>query len=169
MGRPYNSFRWCAVFRLDRVGGVYGQVALGGWVSTNYAALACSDLPTCHGSWLPAMDFANAFHVIQSLGVGPDGELLTLEALRAIHWTHRIGALVTLVLVVGFVCSLKKMASGRTPALFLLAMLGVQILLGLSNVWFSLPIPVAVAHNGVASSLVVLMLLINLRLAKGSY
>lgn len=145
-----------------------GQVVLGGWVSTNYAALACSDLPTCHGSWLPAMDFANAFHVLRPLGAGPDGELLTLEALRAIHWTHRIGALVTLVVVVGFAYSLMKLVSGRTPAKFLLAMLGVQILLGLSNVWFSLPTPVAVAHNGVAASLVVLMVLINLRLAKGS-
>ena len=115
------------------------------------------------------MDFANAFHVLRPLGVGPDGELLKPEALRAIHWTHRIGALATLVVFAGFAYSLMKLASGRTPAKFLLAMLGVQILLGLSNVWFSLPIPVAVAHNGVAATLVALMVLINLRLAKGSY
>lgn len=80
---------------------LFAQITLGGWVSTNYAALACTDLPTCHGAWMPNMDFANAFHVIRPLGVGADGEYLTIEALRAIHWMHRVGAIVT-VLIVGF-------------------------------------------------------------------
>ncbi|MEP7155347.1 MAG: COX15/CtaA family protein [Betaproteobacteria bacterium] len=142
------------------------QITLGGWVSTNYAALACSDLPTCHGAWIPAMDFANAFHVIRPLGVGPDGELLTLDALRAIHWTHRLGAIITLLVVGGFAISLMKIESGRKAARMLLVLLGVQILLGISNVAFSLPLPIAVAHNGVAAILFALLLLINLRMAK---
>ena len=64
-------------------------------MSTNYAALACTDFPTCHGRWMPAdADFANAFHVVRELGMTADGELLSNQALTAIHWTHRLGALI---------------------------------------------------------------------------
>ena len=143
------------------------QIALGGWVSTNYAALACSDFPTCHGAWIPAMDFANAFHVIRPLGVGPDGELLTLEALRAIHWTHRVGAIVAMLVAGGFAMSLMKVESGKKAARMLLVLLVAQVLLGLSNIVFSLPLVIAVAHNGVAAVLFAWLLLINLRMAKG--
>jgi heme a synthase len=147
---------------------VFAQIVLGGWVSTNYAALACQDLPTCHGVMMPTMDFANAFHVIRPLGVGPDGQLLRLEALTAIHWTHRVGAMVTLLVVGAFAWRLMKIEAGRKAAAMLLALLGVQILLGLSNVWFSLPLPVAVGHNGVAAILFAWMVIINLRLFKDS-
>lgn len=145
---------------------VFAQIVLGGWVSTNYAALACQDLPTCHGAMMPEMDFANAFHIIRPLGMGPNGELLRLEALTAIHWTHRVGAMVTLLVVGAFAWRLMKIEAGRKAASMLLALLGVQILLGLSNVWFSLPLPVAVGHNGVAAILFAWMVIINLRLSK---
>ena len=72
------------------------QIALGGWVSANYAALACPDLPLCRGQLAPPMDFGNAFHVVRELGRTAEGELLPLEALTAIHWTHRLFALVVL-------------------------------------------------------------------------
>ena len=143
---------------------LFGQIALGGWVSTNYAALACADLPLCDGKLLPAMDFANAFHIVRPLGIGPDGELLKLEALRAIHWTHRIGAVIAVLVVGSFALMLLKIETGRRAAKMLLLMLTVQVLLGISNVWFSLPLGVAVAHNGVAALLFALLLLINLRL-----
>ena len=143
-----------------------GQIVLGGWVSTNYAALACADLPTCHGVWIPEMDFANAFHVIRPLGVGPNGELLTNDALRAIHWAHRLGAIVTVLVVGGFALVLLRVESGTKVARMLLALLLLQVILGVSNVWLGLPLPVAVAHNGVAAMLFSLLLLINLRLAK---
>lgn len=146
---------------------LFGQIVLGGWVSTNYAALACADFPTCHASWLPQMDFANAFHVIRPLGVGPNGELLTIEALRAIHWTHRVGALVTMLIVGAFALRLLKIEAGRKAANMLLALLVLQVLLGISNVWFSLPLLLAVAHNGVAALLFAWMLLIDLRLTRG--
>ncbi|MFN5030031.1 MAG: COX15/CtaA family protein [Burkholderiales bacterium] len=136
---------------------LFMQIVLGGWTSTNYAALACVDLPTCNGKWLPEMDFANAFHVIRPLGVGPDGELLTIDALRAIHWMHRLGAIVV-VLVVGFFSwRLAKTESGRMVGKMLGVMLALQVLLGLSNVWFSLPIWVSVAHNGLAALLMALI------------
>ena len=143
---------------------LFGQIALGGWVSTNYAALACADLPLCDGKLLPAMDFANAFHIVRPLGIGPDGELLKLEALRAIHWTHRIGAVIAVLVVGSFALMLLKIETGRRAAKMLLVMLTVQVLLGISNVWFSLPLGVAVAHNGIAALLFALLLLINLRL-----
>jgi len=154
-------FGWFALIVL------FGQIVLGGWVSTNYAALACMDFPTCNAAWVPAMDFANAFHVVRPLGVGSNGELLTIEALRAIHWTHRVGALVTLLVVGGFAIALLKIESARKAAKMLLALLGVQLILGVSNVWFSLPLPVAVGHNGVAALLFGWLLLIDLRFVRG--
>jgi heme a synthase len=142
------------------------QITLGGWTSTNYAALACTDLPKCHGEWVPAMDFANAFHIIRPLGVGPDGELLTIEALRAIHWLHRVGAIITVIVVGVFAWQLVRVDGGAKVGRMLAALLGIQVLLGLSNVWFSLPIAVAVAHNGVAAILFALMIVVLFRLSR---
>jgi cytochrome c oxidase assembly protein subunit 15 len=140
------------------------QITLGGWVSTNYAALACRDLPTCQGAWLPAMDFANAFHVVRELGQTASGELLSLSALTAIHWAHRVGAM----LVAGYLLVLGAMLAGagmRSEGVLLVAMVVLQFCLGLSNVWFGLPLGIAVAHNGGAALLVVLLTVINFRVA----
>jgi heme a synthase len=142
------------------------QIALGGWVSTNYAALACADLPTCHGAWVPEMDFANAFHIIRPLGVGPDGKLLTMQALTAIHWAHRVGAMVATLVLGGLAWRLLGIAEARKAAWLLLALLACQIALGFGNVWLSLPLYVSVAHNGVAALLFAWLLVINLRLSK---
>src|SRR3989338_8683551 len=96
------SARWPALpalsVRLRRLAAlglllVIGQIALGGWVSSNYAAVACVDLPTCHGQWWPAMDFANGFHLTQHIGPNYLGGQLDSDARTAIHMTHRIGAL----------------------------------------------------------------------------
>ena len=140
------------------------QIMLGGWVSTNYAALACTDFPLCNGEILPAMDFANAFHIIRPLGMGPDGELLKLEALRAIQWTHRLGAVIVVLIVGSFALSLLKLQSGRKAAKMLMGLVVLQLSLGVSNVWFSLPIWIAVAHNGMAAILFAQLMLVNLRL-----
>ncbi len=158
-----TAVRRLAIFSLAVL---FMQITLGGWVSTNYAALACSDLPTCNEVWFPGMDFANAFHIIRPLGLGPDGNLLTNEALTAIHWTHRFGAMVTAVLLGVFAWRLASAEAGRSAARVLLVLLAIQILLGLSNVWFGLPLAVAVAHNGVAAILFSWMMVVNLRLAK---
>ena len=139
------------------------QISLGGWVSTNYAALACSDLPTCRGAWVPEMDIANGFHVIRELGVGADGETLTIEALTAIHWMHRVGAVIAFV-VVGALAIALRLSGHAALGSALLAVLVLQVLLGLANVWYSLPLPLAAAHNGGAAALVILMVLINYRL-----
>ena len=132
-------------------------------IRDSYAALACADFPTCQGQWVPEMQFAHAFHVIRQLGVGPDGQLLTLEALRAIHWTHRVGAMVTALVLGGFAALLFRRNAGKLGGM-LLGLLGLQIALGIANVLGSLPLPIAVAHNGVAALLLGWMVLINYRL-----
>jgi cytochrome c oxidase assembly protein subunit 15 len=157
---PVAALLWPARLALAAV---VIQIVLGGWVSTNYAALACTDLPTCQGQWWPAVNFPDGFHVIRELGKTGDGENLSLQALTAIHLVHRIGA-VAVALIVGWTA----WRTLRTPGigvlgLALLAMLTVQWVLGLSNVWFSLPLPVAVAHNGGAAVLLGLTLVLNFR------
>lgn len=126
---------------------VFVQIALGGWVSANYAALACSDFPTCQGQWWPAMDFAQGFTLHRELGETASGELLSLQALTAIHWTHRLMALIVTLYLLWLASRLFKISGYARIAVMLLVTLGGQILLGISNVVFSLPLPVAVAHN----------------------
>lgn len=139
------------------------QIVLGGWVSTNYAALACVDFPKCAGEWVPPMEFEHAFHVIRPLGVGPDGQFLTLHALRAIHWIHRVGALVTTLVLMILAWQLAR-HGWRTLARGLVALLVLQVLIGVGNVVWSLPLPLAVAHNGGAALLLGWLVLINFRL-----
>ncbi len=139
------------------------QLLLGGWTSTNYAALACQDLPTCHGQWWPQMNFADAFHVLRELGKTGEGAYLPMEALTAIHMSHRLGAIVV-TLFVGWL-GLRALSAPGAGGLggALLAALALQIALGLSNVLFSLPLPVAVAHNGGAALLLSVLVVLNFR------
>jgi cytochrome c oxidase assembly protein subunit 15 len=141
------------------------QIALGGWTSTNYAALACTDLPTCHGAWWPQADYANAFHLVRELGMTAEGALLSLDALTAIHWMHRLGAVVAgaYLLVLGAVLMRHQALAGLGRAL--LGGVLLQVLLGVGNVLFSLPLPLAVAHNAGAALLLLLVVGINYRVA----
>ena len=142
------------------------QIALGGWVSTNYAALACSDFPTCQGEWWPPMDFSNGFHLLHNLNKDASGHLISMAALTAIHVTHRIGALISLVIVGWLATRLLKLPMMKKIGSFLLGMLFVQISLGIANVYFSLPLPVAVAHNAGAALLLVTLVVINSRVTQ---
>ncbi|TMH29587.1 MAG: heme A synthase [Betaproteobacteria bacterium] len=132
------------------------QGALGGWVSANYAALACPDLPLCSGQ---AMDFANAFHVVRELGRTSEGELLPLAALTAIHWTHRLFALVALAAVLAAAARAWRYA--RPLALTVAILVILQFVLGLANVALGLPLPLAAAHNALAALLVVALVVLN--------
>ena len=135
------------------------QIALGGWVSSNYAALACPDLPLCHGEAVPAMDFANAFHVVRELGQTPDGELLKPEALTAIHWSHRVFAVVVVVLVGWAAFSAFKVM--KALGILIAGLLLLQFALGIANVAFSLPLPLAAAHNAGAALLLLALVVLN--------
>ncbi|MEZ5651364.1 MAG: COX15/CtaA family protein [Burkholderiaceae bacterium] len=139
------------------------QISLGGWTSTNYAALACTDLPTCQGRWWPDADFTHAFHVFRELGQTPDGAPLTSATLTAIHLTHRIGAVFASILLLAMALAARRRQGLAGPANLLLALLVAQWTLGLSNVAFSLPLPVAVAHNGGAAALLAVLVVLLFR------
>ncbi|MEY3200584.1 MAG: hypothetical protein RIR70_134 [Pseudomonadota bacterium] len=143
------------------------QIALGGWVSTNYAALACTDFPTCQGSLVPQMEFAHAFHIFRDLGETADGQMLPLPALTAIHWVHRVGALIVATFLLLFAARLMRAPGMRALGIWLAALVSVQCLLGVANVWFSLPLALAAAHNAGAAALVMLMVVINFRARQG--
>jgi cytochrome c oxidase assembly protein subunit 15 len=135
------------------------QLALGGWVSANYAALACPDLPLCRGQMLPPMDFRDAFRVVRELGQTAEGKPLSLDALTAIHWTHRVFALVVLG-VVGLAAACARRELPRLAAL-VGALVALQFALGVANVAFSLPLPLADAHNAGAALLLASLVVLN--------
>lgn len=142
------------------------QIALGGWTSANYAALACPDLPTCHGEWWPAADFAQGFNVFQHVGPNYLGGLLDNHARTAIHLTHRLGALVVTVVLLLLAIGLWRSGSGqaRQMAVLLCGVLGLQVALGISNVHWALPLPIAVAHNAVGALLLLVLVAIMHRI-----
>ena len=139
------------------------QIALGGWVSTNYAALACRDFPTCNGVWFPEMDFAHAYRVFRELGQTVDGDPLPYAALTAIHWTHRVGALIVTLIAGSLAARLFGRPRWRKLGAFLGIALFAQIGLGISSVVLFLPLPVAVAHNAGAAALLCITLTVSLR------
>jgi cytochrome c oxidase assembly protein subunit 15 len=143
------------------------QIVLGGWVSANYAALACPDLPGCRGVAVPGMDFANAFHVLRELGRTGEGELLSLDALVAIHWTHRMFALVVVAVVSATAWIAIRERSLRGLGSVLLGLLALQFLLGVLNVALSLPLPLAAAHNAGAALLLSTLVVLNFCAFKG--
>lgn len=140
---------------------LFMQIFLGGWTSTNYAALACTDFPTCHGLWIPDMDFKDAFHMVRELGQSADGGALTLAATTAIQWTHRVGALVVLIYLgtLGWLL-LKNRQLTRLSQALLLALVS-QIGLGIANLLLHLPLVLAVLHNFTAGLLVVILVTLN--------
>lgn len=138
---------------------VFCQIALGGWLSSNYAALACGDFPSCHGQWWPEMDFRRGFDVFQEVGPNYLGGLLDSEARTAIHVAHRLGALAVAALVLGLGTALLTIPwpGARRLALALAGALALQIGLGIANVLLGLPLAIAVAHN-LGAALVMLVL-----------
>jgi cytochrome c oxidase assembly protein subunit 15 len=133
------------------------QIALGGWVSTNYAVLACTDFPTCHGQWWPTMDFAEGFALRRHLGLNAQGSTLEMDALTAIHYTHRLMAYVVLAALLAMAWALWRLAApdARRWALFLVGVALWQAATGVSNVVLGWPLLAAVSHTGGAAVLVV--------------
>jgi cytochrome c oxidase assembly protein subunit 15 len=150
------------------------QIALGGWVSSNYAGISCMGFPACSGQWWPTLNLKEAFDVIHPIGLNYQGGLLDIQARMTIQWVHRLGAL--LVWVYWLVSSIylwKKVPdfSVRFTIFVLQSFLNLQILLGIANVVYLLPLPVAVLHNGMgllvlASSIVLTCLLVGQRESK---
>jgi cytochrome c oxidase assembly protein subunit 15 len=145
---------------------LFVQIFLGGWTSTNYAALACTDFPTCHGVWFPAMDFASAFHMVRELGQGADGNALSLAAYTAIQWTHRVGALITFIYSGLLGLRLLKEPQLKKTAHVMLALLVVQMALGIANLLLHLPLVLAVGHNMGAALLLITVVVLNSKITK---
>ena len=142
------------------------QIALGGWVSTNYAVLACPDFPTCHGRAVPPdMDFGAGFTLWRDLGMTADGAPIPFQALVAIHWTHRSFAYVVIAVLGLLAWRLRSLAGLSGLARALAAALVLQFATGLSSVVLRWPLLLAVLHNGGAAVLLALLVAINHRLA----
>ena len=144
------------------------QITLGGWVSTNYAALACIDLPTCHGQWLPKMDFQHGFQLLRELGHTTAGDKLSYDALTAIHWTHRVGAVVVTLYLAWLTWLAAKVAGLRAIAVTVGVLLTAQVALGVSNILSGLNLAVAVGHNAGAALLLAALVVLNFVLSRGS-
>ena len=133
------------------------QIALGGWVSTNYAVLACTDFPACQGSMWPAMDFAQGFTLWRELGASGDGANLSFQALTAIHYVHRIGSYVVFAVLAVLAIALNWQATFRAESRWLAGLLALQVATGLGNVLLGWPLAAAVLHTAGAAGLVVLL------------
>ena len=131
------------------------QVALGGWVSTNYAVLACQQFPTCQGGWWPEMDFRQAFEIWRPLGMTSGGEHITFAALTAVHYAHRLAAYGVFVLLGLLAWQLRRPLPKHAQLVGVLALW--QLASGLSNVVLGWPIIGALAHTGGAAALVVVL------------
>jgi heme a synthase len=145
------------------------QVLLGGWTSSNYAALACTDFPTCHGVWWPLMDIHDAFHLTRGLGESRHGGQLHLDALTAIQWMHRLGALVILLWMSLGAKMLMQRENAKKLGWALIAIVLCQIAVGIGNLLLQLPLVLAVLHNAGAALLGVCLVAINARLMNTSY
>jgi heme a synthase len=141
------------------------QIALGGWTSANYAALACPDFPTCQTQWWPEVaDFQDGFVLWRGLGVSYEGGVLDHPARVAIHFTHRLGALLAIVLIALLGWRLAREAATRADGLAVLGLLLLQASLGVSIVLFGVPLAIAVAHNGGAALLLLSVINANQRI-----
>lgn len=144
---------------------LFMQIALGGWVSTNYAALACMDFPMCHGEWIPPMDFEGGYSLIRALGMLPSGDMISQYALTAIHWVHRNFAFVVFAYLGILAWKMLAEPGLRGPARLVLGLLLAQLLTGLTTIFFQWPLLIAVLHNGGAAGLVLASVTLLVRLS----
>ncbi len=151
--RPAGLYAlWCGVTAL-----VWLQIALGGWVSTNYAVLACTEFPACQGSWWPDMDFSGGFTFWRALGMDASGQPLPFSALTAIHYVHRLSAYGVLGGIALLAWRLSRVPALRGSAKWLVWLALWQFATGLSNVVLDWPLLAAVSHTGGAAGFVVVL------------
>ncbi|MGI9333767.1 MAG: COX15/CtaA family protein [Gammaproteobacteria bacterium] len=141
---------------------LYAQISLGGWTGANYAALACPDFPLCQGQLVPPLDLSEALRPWRGIGQSYEGGVLANDARVTIHLLHRAGALITFFFLgaLGLMLAMRARGALAAGGLVLAAGVTLQALLGIGNVVLGLPIGVAVAHNGIAASLLVALLVL---------
>ncbi len=150
---------------------VFCQIALGGWVSSNYAGMACIGFPRCNGQWFPALHLSRAFNLFSSVGANYQGGVLDSDARMTIQFVHRLGAYVTaayVLLLSGFIICRQRATSLRLMALMAMLLVLMQFTLGMINVVYLLPLWAAVAHNGLAALLLACMVSVYFLVSKGA-
>lgn len=145
---------------------LFVQIFLGGWTSTNYAGLACTDFPTCHGTLVPSLNFKDAFDIFRDLGKLSDGSPLPLAVFETIQWVHRLGALVTWLFFIYLASVILKYKTMRNLGYVLIFVITAQFIVGVANLLLHLPTVLAVMHTFGAASLVVLAAILNSRITK---
>ncbi len=145
---------------------LFVQIFLGGWTSTNYAGLACTDFPTCHGTLVPNLNFKDAFDIFRDLGKLSDGSPLPLAVFETIQWVHRLGALVTWLFFIYLASVILKYKTMRNLGYVLVFVITAQFIVGVANLLLHLPTVLAVMHTFGAASLVVLAAILNSRITK---
>lgn len=166
----FNLTRWRQWVMLGFVI-VILQIALGGWVSSNYAGIACIGFPQCNGQWLPPLHWSKGFNLLLPVGANYQGGLLDNDIRMTIQYVHRIGAVITALYCLGLALLLLNSTSQTTVrrlTLGLLSLVMIQFMLGVINVTHLLPLWAAVLHNGVAALLAATLLMI-LYLTQGKY
>jgi heme a synthase len=160
--------RWAQRIAILALVCLAAQIALGGWTSSNYAAIACPDFPTCQGSWWPAMDYRDAFVLWHAPRIDYEGGVLANSARIAIHFTHRLGALVTACVLLAAALtsllsrSLRTARAARMAAIAVLIALAAQLSIGISMVLEGFPRWLATAHNaGAALTLLAVLALVH--------
>ena len=151
LGHGTRTLLWAAALMV----GV--QIALGGWVSTNYAVLVCNTFPMCQGSWWPAMDFAQGFELWRPLGTSADGSPLEFHALTAIHYTHRLFAYAVFALLSVLAWRLHQQGRLARQRRWIVGLAALQLVTGLSNVVLDWPLVAAVLHTGGAAALMTVL------------
>jgi cytochrome c oxidase assembly protein subunit 15 len=150
-GRKLRAWLWASMLVL------FVQMALGAWVSTNYAVLACTEFPLCQGQWWPPMNFSDGFEIWRELGKLSNGQNIDMAAITAIHVVHRTFAFVVLAAVAMLCVQLREHTTLRRYRVGLMALLTLQIVTGLANVVFDWPLLAALLHTGGAAGLVILL------------
>ena len=165
VARYSPRLRWMAVVAFVLL---WVQIALGGWVSTNYAALACSGYPSCNGSLVPDLDWEHAFHLWRKLGKTAEGEYLPYSALVTIQWVHRSFAWIAISAVATLAFMARSEPNLRRLANQLLILLALQFVTGVATVYFNWPLGLAVLHNAGAAMLVLMLSMLNYRVRYGA-
>lgn len=156
------TLRWPALLALAAL---VMQIAFGGWVSTNYSALACGGFPLCQGALMPKMDFTHGFTLWRNLGMTATGDYLPFEALVAIHWVHRCFAVIVVGVIVWTSHKGLKMAEIRPIARGMSWLILLQLSTGIATVLLDWPLSLAVLHNAGAALLMLMLVMLNYRLS----
>ena len=154
---PSRAWRSARTWILAGLLVLVAQISLGGWTSANYAALACLGFPGCGPEFWPRAGFGAGFTLLREIGVNYEGGVLDLAARQAIHMTHRLGGVVTFVVLGILAVRLMQNMIMRRSGMLLLFLVLLQVTLGILNVELVLPLPNAVAHNAVGALLLAQM------------